>query len=140
MNTSYELYRIDETFAELCETFVNPETGEITIPDALFALLEERKAEVIESAVHYIKNQFSLADSIGEEITRLQERKRTAEKVAESLKFKLSQIDLNQAKAAELLASIENIRAETQIREGEAKTAMVNQQRRQYAAQRLANL
>ena len=56
------------------------------------------------------------------------------------IKFKLSQIDLNQAKAAELLASIEKIQAETQICESEAKAKMVNQQRRQYAAQQLANL
>lgn len=75
------LYEIDNAIMEC----VDEETGEVVDIDRLNALEMERDAK-IESVCLWKKDLEAEAKAIGEEIKRLQERKRADENKAESLK------------------------------------------------------
>lgn len=76
-----KLYEIDRAIDELA----NPETGEISDYEAFENLAMQREAK-IEGMALAVKNFSAEADAIAAEIKSLQERKKTAENKAKSLK------------------------------------------------------
>lgn len=81
------LYEIDQELL----SFQDPETGEINEDDlADFLDLQEQREKKLENIACWVKNLMADAKAIKEEIDRLTERKRLAERKAESLKRRLS--------------------------------------------------
>lgn len=76
-----KLYEIDKAILDL----VDEETGEIKDYEAFEALQMEREQK-IESAALWVKDLLAEADAIKNEMQRLDERKKAAERKAESLK------------------------------------------------------
>ena len=75
------LYEIDTAI----EALVDPETGEI-MDNAAFDALSMEREQKIENVACWVKNEKALAEEIGAEIKRLQERKKAAENRVERLK------------------------------------------------------
>ena len=76
-----KLYEIDAAM----DALVDPETGEIMDNEAFDALSMEREKK-IENVACWVKNERALAEEIGAEIRKMQERKKAAENRAERLK------------------------------------------------------
>lgn len=76
-----KLYEIDAAM----DALIDPETGEVMDVQAFDALAME-KGQKIENVACWAKNEKALAEEIGAEIKRLQERKKAAENRAERLK------------------------------------------------------
>lgn len=81
------LYEIDQRITEL----VDPETGELLDFDA-FAELQLERENKIEGMALWVKDLSATAAAIKAEIDTLTERKKSAERKAESLKRYLSEI------------------------------------------------
>lgn len=83
------LYWVDNAIYKLYDEFVDPETGEITDPDAFaerYAELEISREEIIENTLLLYKNCVSDAAAIAEEIKVLKARQAALEKRADRLK------------------------------------------------------
>lgn len=83
------LYWVNNAIYKLYGEFVDPETGEITDPDAFaerYAKLNISRDEVIENILLLYKNCVSDAAAIDEEIKYLKARKQALDKRAERLK------------------------------------------------------
>lgn len=83
------LYWVDNAIYKLYDEFVDPETGEITDPDAFaerYAELEISREEIIENTLLLYKNCIADAAAIAEEIKVLKERKDAIERKAERFK------------------------------------------------------
>ena len=80
-----KLYEIDKAILDL----VDEETGEIKDYEAFDALQMEREQK-IESAALWVKDLLAEADAIKNEMQKLDERKKSAERNAESLKRYIS--------------------------------------------------
>ena len=88
------LYWVNNAIYKLYDEFVDPETGEITDPDAFaerYAKLNISRDEVIENILLLYKNCVSDAAAIDEEIKSLKARKQALDKRAERLKTDASQ-------------------------------------------------
>jgi hypothetical protein len=83
------LYWVDNAIYKLYDEFVNPETGELTDPDAFaerYAELEISREEIIENTLLLYKNCVSDAEAIAAEIKTLKARQAALEKRADRLK------------------------------------------------------
>ena len=83
------LYWVDNAIYKLYDELVDPETGEITDPDAFaerYAELEISREEIIENTLLLYKNCIADAAAIAEEIKVLKERKDAIERKAERFK------------------------------------------------------
>lgn len=83
------LYWVDNAIYKLYDEFVDPETGEITDPDAFaerYAALEISREDIIENTLLLYKNCIADAAAIAEEIKVLKERKDAIERKAERFK------------------------------------------------------
>ena len=83
------LYWVDNAIYKLYDEFVDPETGELTNPDAFaerYAELEISREEIIENTLLLYKNCVSDAAAIAEEIKVLKARQAALEKRADRLK------------------------------------------------------
>lgn len=83
------LYWVDNAIYKLYDEFVDPETGEITDPDAFaerYAELEISREEIIENTLLLYKNCVSDAEAIAAEIKTLKARQAALEKRADRLK------------------------------------------------------
>lgn len=83
------LYWVDNAIYKLYDEFVNPETGELTDPDAFaerYAELEISREEIIENTLLLYKNCVSDAEAIAAEIKTLKARQAALEKRADKLK------------------------------------------------------
>ena len=83
------LYWVDNAIYKLYDEFVDPETGEITDPDAFaerYAELSISREEIIENTLLLYKNCVSDAAAIAEEIKVLKARQAALEKRADRLK------------------------------------------------------
>lgn len=83
------LYWVDNAIYKLYDEFVDPETGELTDPDAFaerYAELEISREEIIENTLLLYKNCVSDAEAIAAEIKTLKARQAALEKRAERLK------------------------------------------------------
>ncbi len=83
------LYWVDNAIYKLYDEFVDPETGELTDPDAFaerYAELEISREEIIENTLLLYKNCVSDAEAIAAEIKTLKARQAALEKRADRLK------------------------------------------------------
>lgn len=83
------LYWVDNAIYKLYDEFVDPETGEITDPDAFaerYAELEISREDIIENTLLLYKNCVSDAEAIAAEIKTLKARQAALEKRADRLK------------------------------------------------------
>lgn len=83
------LYWVDNAIYKLYDEFVDPETGEITDPDAFaerYAELEISREDIIENTLLLYKNCVSDAEAIAAEIKALKARQAALEKRADRLK------------------------------------------------------
>lgn len=83
------LYWVDNAIYKLYDEFVDPETGELTDPDAFaerYAELEISREEIIENTLLLYKNCVSDAEAIAAEIKTLKARQAALEKSADRLK------------------------------------------------------
>lgn len=83
------LYWVDNAIYKLYDEFVDPETGEITDPEAFskkYAELNISREELIENTLLLYKNCVSDAAAIDEEIKSLKARKQALDKRIERLK------------------------------------------------------
>lgn len=83
------LYWVDNAIYKLYDEFVDPDTGEITDPDAFaerYAELEISREEIIENTLLLYKNCVSDAEAIAAEIKTLKARQAALEKRADRLK------------------------------------------------------
>lgn len=86
------LYWVDNAIYKLYESYVDPDTGEITDPEAFeqrFESLQISKDEIIHNSVKLYKNYKSDAEKIANEIKYLKERQTVLERKAERLKTDL---------------------------------------------------
>lgn len=83
------LYWVDNAIYKLYDEFVDPETGELTDPEAFaarYAELSISREEIIENTLLLYKNCVSDAAAIAEEIKVLKARQAALEKRADRLK------------------------------------------------------
>lgn len=83
------LYWVDNAIYKLYDEFVDPETGELTDPDAFaerYAELEISREDIIENTLLLYKNCVSDAEAIAAEIKTLKARQAALEKRADRLK------------------------------------------------------
>ena len=83
------LYWVDNAIYKLYDEFVDPETGELTDPEAFaarYAELSISREEIIENTLLLYKNCVSDAAAIAEEIKALEARQAALEKRADRLK------------------------------------------------------
>lgn len=83
------LYWVDNAIYKLYDEFVDPDTGEITDPEAFaarYAELSISREEIIENTLLLYKNCVSDAAAIAEEIKVLKARQTALEKRADRLK------------------------------------------------------
>ena len=83
------LYWVDNAIYKLYDEFVDPETGELTDPEAFaarYAELSISREEIIENTLLMYKNCIADAAAIAEEIKVLKERKDAIERKAERFK------------------------------------------------------
>lgn len=83
------LYWVDNAIYKLYDEFVDPETGELTDPDAFaarYAELSISREEIIENTLLLYKNCVSDAEAIAAEIKTLKARQVALEKRADRLK------------------------------------------------------
>lgn len=83
------LYWVDNAIYKLYDEFVDPETGELTDPEAFaarYAELSISREEIIENTLLLYKNCVSDAAAIAEEIKVLKARQAVLEKRADRLK------------------------------------------------------
>lgn len=83
------LYWVDNAIYKLYDEFVDPDTGELTDPEAFaarYAELSISREEIIENTLLMYKNCIADAAAIAEEIKVLKERKDAIERKAERFK------------------------------------------------------
>lgn len=83
------LYLVDNAIYKLYDEFVDPDTGELTDPEAFaarYAELSISREEIIENTLLMYKNCIADAAAIAEEIKVLKERKDAIERKAERFK------------------------------------------------------
>ena len=80
-----KLYEINKSIEDLLNAITDPESGEVTDPEALDNLLLERE-EKIESVILYYKDVNAEITAINAEIFALNERSEKLERTAEGLK------------------------------------------------------
>lgn len=89
------LYWVDDAIYKLYEEFVNPETGELTDPEAFaakYAKLDISRKKIIESTLLLYKNCVGDAEEIADEIKALKKRQAALEKRAERLKADAAEV------------------------------------------------
>lgn len=89
------LYWVDNAIYKLYDEFVDPETGELTDPEAFaarYAELSISRKEIIENTLLLYKNCVSDAEEIADEIKVLKARQAALEKRAERLKADAAEV------------------------------------------------
>ena len=89
------LYWVDDAIYKLYEEFINPETGELTDPEAFaerYTKLDISRRKIIESTLLLYKNCVGDAEEIAEEIKVLKKRQAILEKRADRLKADAAEV------------------------------------------------
>ena len=84
-----KLYEINKSIEDLLNAITDPDSGEVTDPEALDNLLLERE-EKIESVILYYKDVQAELSAVGNEINALNQRADKLENTANGLKIYLS--------------------------------------------------
>ena len=90
------IYEINEAIERMVAEAVDPETGEVNLDFAALDALQMERDTKIENLALLIKNTSAEAEAIGNEIERLTERKRRAEKEITRMKDYLTYVLGNQ--------------------------------------------